>query len=370
MHPALLQQRLPGRPAIELLGTPKLRTVVRALGSLQAGLHGIDPSDFELPCVDAAGFLSGDLTRRRQAVNAVDQTGTWEWLHDTVERTLTSSRREAAVLCHGDFYPLNALRLRRLGYRSRRLDRCEHQRSAPRRRPDRSRSSGSHADRRASARALGSSAAPQPARPDRIAQCTNRCSVPTRRLPVYLVADRALVGGWLQLNELAEGAVPSRDSSTTSRLPDDLTDRLLQRCRRFARTHSPEQHHLPVTRPPRPIPPVTRRSSQGSGAPAAYPGAGWALTHTSSTDTPRACAASASMSALSPVRTVPPGSASATARASTADPARARRLSSAARRATTAVTSGCTMHVFRNRFVLASRAGSPGRIRPGPSSGQ
>ena len=60
------------------------------------------------------------------------------------------------------------------------------------------------------------------------------------------------------------------------------------------------------------------------------------------------------MSARSPVTTVPPGSAIATTRASTAEPVRARRLSSAARRAVDSLTDGSMMHIFRNRWVLAS----------------
>lgn len=63
--------------------------------------------------------------------------------------------------------------------------------------------------------------------------------------------------------------------------------------------------------------------------------------------------------ARSPVSTVPPGSARATTNASTADPARARRRSVAALRAVVSLTVGSTMHIFRNRSVLASRLGSP-----------
>lgn len=80
---------------------------------------------------------------------------------------------------------------------------------------------------------------------------------------------------------------------------------------------------------------------------------------TTSTATLIACAASASMSARSPVTTVPPGSAIATTRASTAEPVRANRLSSAARRAVDSLTDGSMMHIFKNRWVLASRRGSP-----------
>ena len=61
------------------------------------------------------------------------------------------------------------------------------------------------------------------------------------------------------------------------------------------------------------------------------------------------------MSALSPVRTVPPGSARATTTASTADPCRARRRSSAARRAVLSVTTASMTQVLRNLFVVESR---------------
>ncbi len=81
--------------------------------------------------------------------------------------------------------------------------------------------------------------------------------------------------------------------------------------------------------------------------------AGAALSQTTSTPTRSACAASASMSARSPVRTVPPGSAIATTSASTAEPLRASLRSSAALRATSTLTLDSMMHVFRKRLVLA-----------------
>jgi len=80
---------------------------------------------------------------------------------------------------------------------------------------------------------------------------------------------------------------------------------------------------------------------------------------TISTATLSACAARASMSARSPVTTVPPGSAIATTSASTAEPALARRRNSAARRAVTSLTDGSMMHIFKKRYVLASRLESP-----------
>jgi len=70
-------------------------------------------------------------------------------------------------------------------------------------------------------------------------------------------------------------------------------------------------------------------------------------------------AARASMSALSPVSIVPPGSARATTSASTAEPARALRRSSAARRATSTLTIVSITQVLRKRFVFASRLEFP-----------
>ncbi len=75
---------------------------------------------------------------------------------------------------------------------------------------------------------------------------------------------------------------------------------------------------------------------------------------TSSIEMFRACAASAATSASSAVKTVPFGSAIATTSASTADPLFARRRSSAARRATSILTTSSFMTVLRNRFAFAS----------------
>lgn len=80
---------------------------------------------------------------------------------------------------------------------------------------------------------------------------------------------------------------------------------------------------------------------------------------TGSTSTSWAYAARASRSSVSPVRTVPSGSASATTSASAAEPRPARRRSSAALRASPSGTRCSRMHIFTKRFVLASR---PGRL--------
>jgi hypothetical protein len=66
-------------------------------------------------------------------------------------------------------------------------------------------------------------------------------------------------------------------------------------------------------------------------------------------------AANASRSCRSEVRTVPAGSACATTSASTAEPRRARLLSSAARRASASGSACVTSQVLRNPFSRASR---------------
>ncbi len=74
-----------------------------------------------------------------------------------------------------------------------------------------------------------------------------------------------------------------------------------------------------------------------------------------------ACRARARRSARSPVRTVPPGSATAATRASTADPVCASVRSQAARRASGTGTLSATSQVRRNRWCAASLDPSPVR---------
>src|SRR5262245_51754282 len=69
--------------------------------------------------------------------------------------------------------------------------------------------------------------------------------------------------------------------------------------------------------------------------------------------------ASASMSARSPVRTVPPGSALATTRASIAEPRRASALNSPARRAARWVTTGSMSQLLRKRLMFATVRARP-----------
>jgi aminoglycoside phosphotransferase (APT) family kinase protein len=107
-YPAQLQQRLPGHQAIVMLGTFKLRSVIRSLGSLQATLHNLPAPEFDLPVFTAEDFLKNDLEARLLRSNIADPSGTIEWLRDNLSKISTLSE-DSFVLCHGDFHPLNAL---------------------------------------------------------------------------------------------------------------------------------------------------------------------------------------------------------------------------------------------------------------------
>jgi aminoglycoside phosphotransferase (APT) family kinase protein len=228
-HPALLQQRLPGRPAAELLASTKLPKVVRRLGELQAELHAIDHAGLPLLQLTAQGYLDHDLARRRAAVAAHDPAGTWDWLQETSHR-VDPAEGDRPVLCHGDFHPLNALvdgdgSIGIVDW----TDACIADRHH-----DVGRSiaifwfasivAGNTVERlvlRGLRDWLGSA--------HRAAyERSSSTSLDDRRLAWWQTVH--LYRGWLQLGELAEGTVADRGSSTTERFPVDLRDRLLDRC--------------------------------------------------------------------------------------------------------------------------------------------
>ena len=228
-HPAHLQQRLPGRPAAELLGSTKLKQTVQSLARLQAQLHAINPEHYEVPRVDASAYLKGDLGRRRSSITAEDSTGTWKWLHESLKNAAQPSN-EKSVLCHGDFHPLNALvddfgRISVVDW----TDACIGDRHH-----DVARTIAIYwlasliADTRVERAGLrlvrnwlGSA--------HRSAyESASGVRLDDRRLAWWQIVH--LYRGWLQLCELAEGSVPDRQSSTTSSFPRDLNDHLLRRC--------------------------------------------------------------------------------------------------------------------------------------------
>lgn len=228
-HPAHLQQRLPGRPAVELLGSTKLRQTVQSLATLQAQLHTIEPEHYELPKVDAAAYLEGDLGRRRSSITAEDPTGTWEWLQVSLKNADQPSN-EKNVLCHGDFHPLNAL-VDDFGHISvvDWTDSCIGDRHH-----DVARTIAIYwlaslvADTRVERAGLRL-VRNWLGRAHRSAyESVSGVQLDDRRLAWWQIVH--LYRGWLQLCELAEGSVTDRQSSTTSSFPPDLNNRLLRRC--------------------------------------------------------------------------------------------------------------------------------------------
>jgi aminoglycoside phosphotransferase (APT) family kinase protein len=228
-HPALLQERLPGRPAIELLASTRLRRVVRGLGALQADLHAIDPGEVALPRLDGRGYLEHDLARRRAAIAAEDRTGTWEWLSETADR-FTWAADDPPVLCHGDFHPLNALidddgQIGIVDW----TDACIADR---------------HHDVGRSVAIFWFASMIAESRVERVGLRLMRDWLGRTHRAAYehrwgstLSDDRLawwqvvhLFRGWLQLGELAEETVAHQQSSTTERFPPDLRERLLDRC--------------------------------------------------------------------------------------------------------------------------------------------
>ena len=91
-HPAQLQHRFAGVPAIEVIAGPRIRSVVRSLGALQARLHAIPAARFDVPTMTAVRYLDADLGPRRASVTAVDPSGTWEWRARTAS-TISRKRR-------------------------------------------------------------------------------------------------------------------------------------------------------------------------------------------------------------------------------------------------------------------------------------
>jgi aminoglycoside phosphotransferase (APT) family kinase protein len=107
-HPFVMQSRLPGRPASELLAGPRAREVVVQLGRLQGELHLMSTTNFPLRRLTAAVYLEHDLAPRRAAAAAHDPDDWMAWLRSTVH-AYESPTEADIVVCHGDFHPLNAV---------------------------------------------------------------------------------------------------------------------------------------------------------------------------------------------------------------------------------------------------------------------
>jgi aminoglycoside phosphotransferase (APT) family kinase protein len=231
-HPFVMQQRLPGRPANELIAGPHIRAVVSELGRLQGQLHRMSTANFPLRRLTAAVYLEHDLAPRREHTSAVDPDDWLAWLRSTAPDYEASSESDI-VVCHGDFHPLNAVadvtgRLK-MGIVDW-TDACLADRHL-----DLGRStaiywfasiiSSSKAERRVLT-VLRRWMVRQHVKAYRSA---TGITLDDRRLMWWQIVH--LYRGWLQLNVLAEGTVAGPPSSTNERFPPELRDDLLVRCR-------------------------------------------------------------------------------------------------------------------------------------------
>lgn len=228
-HPAVLQDRLPGRPAVELLAGPQLRRVLTSLATVQAQLHAVSVDRIPLDRVDATSYLDRDLAVRRARVRAADPTGTWDWLRATAAAH-DHTAPDDQVVCHGDFHPLNAL-VNADGAVSvvDWTDACIADR---------------HHDVGRTTAIYWFASVVAGSRVERVAlRMLRRWMVGTHQRTYERVAGRRLdprrlswwqtvhlYRSWLQLCELDEGAVDGPESTTTTRFPARLRAQLLDRC--------------------------------------------------------------------------------------------------------------------------------------------
>lgn len=232
--PVELQQRLPGRQAIDLLGTFRARKTLRGLGDLQARLHSLSTDHFALPSLDTISFLRDDLELRRNRVKTLESSGTWEWLQRYASSALMAPD-EFHVICHGDFHPLNALVSEdgSIGIVDW-TDACLGDRHH-----DVGRTIATYwfgalvAETKLQRTTLGI------LRPwmQKMHQLSYEESWSKKlvkdRLNWWQVAH--LYRFWLLLAELADGGVATRESSTLIGLPDDLMDQIIRHCVKLQR---------------------------------------------------------------------------------------------------------------------------------------
>lgn len=230
--PVELQERLPGRQAIGHLGSLKARKTLMALGALQARLHSLSTHQFSLPHLDAIRFLKDDLEVRRNRVKTTENSGTWEWIQQNSTSAILAPG-EFPVVCHGDFHPLNALVSEdgSIGIVDW-TDACLGDRHH-----DVGRTIATYWFGALVAETKIQRIALKILRPwmQKVHQETYEESwskkLNKERLNWWQVAH--LYRFWLLLAELADGTIASRESSTTSELPDDIMAQIIKECQRL-----------------------------------------------------------------------------------------------------------------------------------------
>lgn len=230
--PFVMQQRLPGRPAIDYLKTMRVREVVVGLARLQGELHRLSTANFPLRRLTAAEYLEVDIAKLRSSATATDPDDWMGWLRSTVAQFEARDESDI-VVCHGDFHPLNAiadtteeLKLGIVDW----TDACIADRHH-----DVGRSvalywfasivAASKVERWGLRAARGWLARTHV----KHYQSAAKVQLDQRRLMWWQVVH--LYRAWLQLTVRAEGAGPGPAESTTiDRFPVDLRDQLLARC--------------------------------------------------------------------------------------------------------------------------------------------
>ncbi|MGD9997223.1 MAG: aminoglycoside phosphotransferase family protein [Ilumatobacteraceae bacterium] len=231
-HPFVLQSRLPGRPASELLAGPRAREVIVQLGRLQGDLHLLSKTNFPLRRMTAAVYLEHDLAPRRSRTAAHDPDDWLEWLRSTVHAYEAPTEADL-VVCHGDFHPLNAvadfetdLRIGIVDW----TDACIADRHL-----DVGRTVALYwlapivavsAFERRTLRLLRGWMSRLHIRSY---QRTARVQLDQRRLLWWQIVH--LYRAWLQLALITEGNAPAPSGVAIERLPPGVDDRLLARCR-------------------------------------------------------------------------------------------------------------------------------------------
>lgn len=231
-QPFVMQQRLPGRPALDLLKSMRIREVVAGLGRLQGELHRLSTANFPLRRLTAAQYLEVDIAPRRAGVTAVPPEDWLAWLRTSAAEFEATDETDV-VVCHGDFHPLNAVADTTDGLRLGIVDwtdACIADR---------------HFDvgRTVAIYRLASIVAAS--RMERLMlrslrgwlcrthlkhyQSAAEVQLDQRRLLWWQIVH--LYRGWLQLATIAEGTADGPTGSTTvERFPADQRDQLLDRC--------------------------------------------------------------------------------------------------------------------------------------------